>query len=66
MTMPVYEYECLKCGEHIEVEQRISDEPLKNHQGCGGELKRLISLSAFHLKGSGWYKTDYSDYNSGS
>jgi putative FmdB family regulatory protein len=61
--MPLYEYKCHSCGKTIEVLQRFSDEPLKTHDGCGGEVERLISASAFHLKGSGWYATDYAKSN---
>ena len=57
--MPIYEYECRKCGKHFEIFQRISDDPLKECKFCNGELTKLISQCAFHLKGSGWYVTDY-------
>jgi putative FmdB family regulatory protein len=57
--MPIYEYRCEKCGKVFEVLQRFSDDPLKVHEGCGGEVEKLISHSAFQLKGSGWYVTDY-------
>lgn len=57
--MPIYEYRCEKCGKVFEVLQRFSDDPLKIHEGCGGEVEKLISHSAFQLKGSGWYVTDY-------
>jgi putative FmdB family regulatory protein len=57
--MPIYEYRCEKCGKVFEVLQRFSDEPVKVHEGCGGATERLISQSAFKLKGSGWYATDY-------
>ena len=57
--MPIYEYRCEKCGNVFEVLQRFSDHPLKIHEGCGGEVEKLISQSAFQLKGSGWYVTDY-------
>lgn len=57
--MPIYEYHCQSCGTTFEVEQRITDPPLTIHNGCGGEVKRLISSTSFILKGSGWYKTDY-------
>jgi putative FmdB family regulatory protein len=57
--MPIYEYRCEKCGKVFEVLQRFSDAPLKVHEACGGELEKLISHSAFQLKGSGWYQTDY-------
>src|ERR1700679_1559520 len=57
--MPLYEYMCHRCGKTIETLQRFSDEPLTVHEECGGELEKLISRSAFQLKGSGWYATDY-------
>ncbi len=59
--MPVYEYECTKCGDHQEVFQKLSDRPLKKCSHCSGRLNKLISHSAFHLKGSGWYVTDYAN-----
>jgi len=57
--MPIYEYECTKCGLTEEVFQKISDKPLTRCHECSGKLRKLISNSAFHLKGSGWYVTDY-------
>jgi putative FmdB family regulatory protein len=63
--MPLYEYKCHSCGKTIEVIQKFSDEPLRTHEDCGGELEKLISRSAFQLKGSGWYATDYAKSNGG-
>lgn len=57
--MPIYEYECAKCGKTIEVIQKMSDKPLKKHESCGGTLTKLISASGFQFKGTGWYVTDY-------
>ena len=57
--MPLYEYKCDKCGNVFEVRQKFSDAPLETHESCGGHVERLISRSAFQLKGSGWYATDY-------
>ncbi len=57
--MPIYEYECNKCAKIEEVIQRFSDKPLVNCQHCGGRLHKLISHSSFHMKGTGWYVTDY-------
>jgi putative FmdB family regulatory protein len=57
--MPLYEYLCSKCGEKFEVIQKFADAPLTVHEACGGTVERLISLSGFSLKGSGWYATDY-------
>ena len=59
LAMPIYEYRCRKCGNVVEKIQKFSDPPLKQHSGCGGVLTKLISQSSFHLKGSGWYVTDY-------
>jgi len=58
--MPVYEYECTKCGNIEEVIQKFSDKPLIKCKHCSGKLQKLISQSSFHLKGTGWYVTDYS------
>jgi len=57
--MPIYEYECEKCGRIIESWQKINDPPLTTCEHCGGRLHKLISMSTFHLKGTGWYVTDY-------
>jgi putative FmdB family regulatory protein len=57
--MPLYEYRCHGCGETFEVIQKFSDEPLALHDGCGGEVERLVSPSALRFKGSGWYVNDY-------
>ncbi len=59
--MPIYEYACDKCGHEFEVEQRISDDPVKVCPSCRGrKVKRLISRTSFVLKGSGWYSDLYS------
>ena len=68
--MPIYEYDCPHCG-CVEAIQRISDEPLKSCPVCAAAgrqnpVTRRISRSAFHLKGSGWYKTDYNGKSGGS
>jgi putative FmdB family regulatory protein len=57
--MPLYEYECKKCGQTFEAMQKFSDEPLKKHAGCGGKVDRLISAPGLQFKGTGWYITDY-------
>ncbi len=61
--MPIYEYACKKCDGEFEASQRITDEPLKRylcpHCGKRTAVTKLISRSSFHLKGSGWYATDY-------
>jgi putative FmdB family regulatory protein len=57
--MPIYEYECTKCGKVEEIFQKFSDKPLVKCKHCSGKLHKLISQSSFHLKGTGWYVTDY-------
>ena len=57
--MPVYEYECQQCNQVTEAMQKFSDPPLTKCPHCAGRLRKMISQSAFHLKGSGWYVTDY-------
>ena len=56
--MPIYEYRCAKCGD-FDVSQKITEAPLKKCPTCKGKVSKLISSPAFHLKGSGWYVTDY-------
>jgi putative FmdB family regulatory protein len=57
--MPIYEYQCSKCGKVFEIFQKIGDKPLAECRECKGKLSKLISNCAFHLKGNGWYVTDY-------
>ncbi|OGR26924.1 MAG: FmdB family transcriptional regulator [Desulfobacterales bacterium RIFOXYA12_FULL_46_15] len=64
--MPVYEYQCKDCGKIEEVFQKISDPVCTTCSHCKGRLNKLISQSAFHLKGSGWYVTDYGGAKQGS
>ena len=56
--MPIYEYNCPKCGD-FEAMQRMSDKPLRKCPSCSGKVTKLISSTSFQLKGSGWYVTDY-------
>ena len=64
--MPIYEYQCDGCGQVVERWQKISDAPLTECPACGGSLHKIISSCAFHLRGSGWYVTDYSGRNAAS
>jgi len=60
--MPIYEYECGACGKRREFIQKFSDSPKRKCPACGAlKLKRLMSAAAFHLKGNGWYVTDFRD-----
>ena len=64
--MPIYEYECQKCGKVFETIQKFSD-PRLTECLCEekGPVTKLISAAAFHLKGSGWYVTDFRDKDKG-
>jgi len=57
--MPIYEYECLECGQRTERLQRMDEGPLPACPACGGPVKKLFSAPSFQFKGSGWYATDY-------
>ena len=57
--MPLYEYQCEKCGSVFEKMQKFSDDPLKVHEDCGGPVHRLLTAPALQFKGTGWYITDY-------
>lgn len=63
--MPVYEYKCSACGQEFEYQQRMSDPAKDLCEACGGKLERLISRTAFQLKGAGWYKDLYSSAKPG-
>lgn len=57
--MPIYEYKCQKCGKQFEALQGINDPDLKSCKFCRGKVHKMISMTSFALKGSGWYATDY-------
>lgn len=60
--MPIYEYECGNCGHTLEVIQKFSDAPLTECPACHQQrLQKRVSAAAFHLKGSGWYATDFKE-----
>ncbi|MEW6441936.1 MAG: zinc ribbon domain-containing protein [bacterium] len=57
--MPIYEYQCGRCGKEFELFKSVKDSAEPACKYCGGPVRKLISRSSFHLKGSGWYVTDY-------
>jgi putative FmdB family regulatory protein len=63
--MPIYEYKCKDCGNHFETMQKVSEDPLKECEKCGGTLEKQWSLSGFQFKGAGWYVTDYAKQKDG-
>ena len=62
--MPLYEYQCQKCGHRFERIQRFSDPLVKKCPECGGNVEQMISAPAVQFKGSGWYVTDYAKKSS--
>lgn len=56
--MPTYEYVCKACGEHIDVKQSVTDEPLSVCPSCGGALRKVFGSIGIAFKGSGFYRTD--------
>jgi putative FmdB family regulatory protein len=62
--MPLYEYECKKCGHRFEKIQKFSDRMVKKCPECGGVVEQMISAPAVQFKGSGWYVTDYAKKSS--
>ena len=64
--MPIYEYQCKACGREFEYQQRMSDPEKTDCEACGkATLERLISRTAFQLKGGGWYKDLYASSQAG-
>jgi len=59
--MPIYEYECVDCGNLIEVIQKVNARAPGRCEKCSGKLKKKISRTSFHLKGGGWYSDGYGD-----
>ncbi len=57
--MPIYEYQCKKCGHRFEKIRKFSDPHIKKCPECGGAVEQVISAPAVQFKGSGWYVTDY-------
>lgn len=57
--MPIYEYCCENCGKEFEVLVLGRDSEMKTCKFCQGPIRKKMSLTTFHLKGSGWYVTDY-------
>ena len=64
--MPLYEYECKKCGHRFEKILKFSDKPMKKCPDCGGAVEQLISAATVQFKGAGWYVTDYAKKGSSS
>lgn len=60
--MPIYEYQCTACAHELEALQKLSDAPLIDCPACAQpQLRKKMSATSFHLKGGGWYQTDFKD-----
>src|SRR3954469_700601 len=64
--MPLYEYECEKCGHRFEMIRKFSDPPLEVCPKCGSHVRKLMSSPAIQFKGTGWYITDYPKTDQGA
>ncbi len=64
--MPLYAYRCEKCGHEEEHIERFSDDPISKCEACKGPTKRIITGTAFALKGGGWYADGYASTGGGS
>ena len=65
--MPIYEYRCEACGHETDELQKLADSLLVDCPKCGKPaLVRLVSAAGFHLKGTGWYQTDFKTQKKGS
>ncbi|HEU0367812.1 MAG TPA: FmdB family zinc ribbon protein [Candidatus Acidoferrum sp.] len=62
--MPLYEYQCAKCGKRTEKIESVSGPHLKRCPLCGGKVERMVTAPAIQFKGSGWYVTDYAGKSS--
>jgi putative FmdB family regulatory protein len=56
--VPTYQYVCTECGGQLEAVQKFTDEPLTQHEDCGGRLRKVFSPVGIVFKGSGFYRTD--------
>jgi putative FmdB family regulatory protein len=64
--VPLYEYQCEKCGKHFEKIEKVDGPHLRKCPSCGRRVERLMSAPAIQFKGSGWYVTDYAKASSGA
>ena len=62
--MPLYEYQCLKCGKKTEKIETVAGPHLKKCPHCGGKVEQTLTAPAIQFKGSGWYVTDYAGKSS--
>ena len=56
--MPQYEFDCINCGNKVELIQKVRDPA--PFCSCGQEMKKCLSQTSFILKGEGWARDLYS------
>ena len=64
--MPTYGYRCSNCGHEFEIQQKITDQPLKACPKCQGKLNKILYPVGISFKGSGFYTTDYKGSGKGA
>jgi putative FmdB family regulatory protein len=59
--MPIYAFECTRCGHRFDRLQRLSDTDPTVCPICAveGEVRRQLTAPSFRLAGGGWYETDF-------
>jgi putative FmdB family regulatory protein len=58
--MPIYEYRCSSCGFQKEYLQKVTAPLMTVCPECGKQtFSKMLTAAGFHLKGSGWYATDF-------
>jgi putative FmdB family regulatory protein len=59
--MPIYAFECTRCGHRFDRLQRLADADPTVCPACAaeGEVRRQLTAPSFRLAGGGWYETDF-------
>jgi putative FmdB family regulatory protein len=47
--MPIYEYECQRCGHIFELFQAMNSDPPRGCSDCGGRVERILSSPSLNL-----------------
>lgn len=60
--MALYDYQCTNsvCNHIEEINHKIADNSEHLCKKCDTIMKKMISASAFKLKGEGWYSSGFS------
>ena len=60
--MPLYDYHCSQCNHTFEVLHARDGEGPSECPNCQAKTpQKMLSAGNFHLKGGGWYVTDFKD-----